>query len=95
MEIPPSLFMCKPHWFRLPRNLRARIWAAYVPGQEIRKDPTPRYVAAATAAHNWIRDNVLQAPEKPPKLPREAPADGPAAPSPNTTLAERDSLRGA
>jgi hypothetical protein len=27
--VPPKLWGCKEHWFRLPSHLRARIWATY------------------------------------------------------------------
>lgn len=44
------MFMCRPHWYMVPRNLRAAIWANYVPGQEMRKDPTPEYLEYAQKA---------------------------------------------
>jgi hypothetical protein len=25
---------CRPHWYRLPKSIRDRIWATYRPGQE-------------------------------------------------------------
>jgi hypothetical protein len=43
-EVPPKLFMCRKHWFRLPKEMRDLVWENYVPGQEIRKDPTPEYL---------------------------------------------------
>jgi len=45
---------CKPHWYRLPKHLRDRIWAAYVPGQEITKTPSREYIDAANAVQAWI-----------------------------------------
>jgi hypothetical protein len=48
--VPPAKFMCLRHWRMVPGALQAAIWAAYVPGQEIRKDPTPQYLEAALAA---------------------------------------------
>lgn len=45
--VPPRMFMCRTHWYRLPKAMRDAIWAAYRPGQEIRKDPTPEYLAVA------------------------------------------------
>ena len=50
-HVPPAMWGCKPHWRRLPADIRARIWAAYRPGQENDKDPSREYVAAARAAH--------------------------------------------
>jgi hypothetical protein len=37
----------------LPLHLRDRIWAAYVPGQEVRKDPSDEYIQAAKAVREW------------------------------------------
>ena len=48
--VPPRLLMCRRHWFMVPRELRARVWATYVPGQEITKTPTLEYLDAANAA---------------------------------------------
>jgi hypothetical protein len=48
---------CKSHWFQLPKYLRDKIWAAYVPGQEIRKDPSQEYLDVADEVQRWIRDN--------------------------------------
>lgn len=30
---PPEMFMCKRHWFSLPKELQRRVWATYRPGQ--------------------------------------------------------------
>lgn len=37
VAVPPMLFMCKGHWFMLPRNLRDAVWHHYRPGQELRQ----------------------------------------------------------
>ena len=36
--------MCRKHWYMVPLHLCQAVWAAYVPGQEIRKDPTMLYL---------------------------------------------------
>lgn len=54
IAVPPKMWGCKHHWFRLPQRLRARIWATYRPGQEITKDPSPEYMKAAKAVEDWI-----------------------------------------
>lgn len=46
--------MCLRHWRLLPLELQRAVWAVYVPGQEIRKDPTREYLAAARAAIRYI-----------------------------------------
>ena len=45
---------CQPHWYRLPKALRDRIWQTYRPGQEISKTPSRDYVAAAREVQEWI-----------------------------------------
>ncbi len=55
--VPPRLWGCKSHWFKLPAAIRAGILAAYVPGQEITKTPSPEYVQAARVARDWILEN--------------------------------------
>jgi len=44
VEVPPRLLMCLRHWRMVPRAIQRRVWAEYVPGQEIRKDPTDEYM---------------------------------------------------
>lgn len=56
VEVSPTLFMCKPHWFGLPLPLRKAIWLHYRKGQEVTKDPSPQYMEAAMAAVNWYRE---------------------------------------
>lgn len=53
-EVPPKMWGCKTHWFKLPKRLRDKIWATYVPGQEISKTPSKEYLEAATEVRNWI-----------------------------------------
>lgn len=38
------MFMCKKHWYMLPKEMRDRVWALYIPGQENRMDPTDEYI---------------------------------------------------
>jgi hypothetical protein len=52
--VPPKLFMCKRHWYKLPKRLRDAIWANYVPGQERRKDPTDSYLEVARECQAYI-----------------------------------------
>jgi len=50
VAVPPRLLMCRRHWRMVPAPLARAVWATYVPGQEIRKDPTITYLEAAQAA---------------------------------------------
>ena len=56
--VPPKLWGCREHWFRLPAYLRKRIWQTYEPGQEKSKTPSPEYIAAAKAVQRWIADQA-------------------------------------
>jgi len=57
-EVPPKLWGCKEHWFKLPKPLRDAIWKEYRPGQEITKTPSARYVAVAILVQAWIKGKV-------------------------------------
>ena len=34
VPVPRRMFMCKPHWYALPKAMRDAVWAEYTPGQE-------------------------------------------------------------
>jgi len=55
--VPPKMWGCKHHWFRLPKALRDKVWATYRPGQEVRKDPSAAYLAVADEVQQWCREN--------------------------------------
>jgi hypothetical protein len=52
------MFMCKPHWYKLPLYLRNRIWNAYVPGQEVAGTPSTAYLDVADEVQVWITENT-------------------------------------
>lgn len=58
-EVPPAMWGCKYHWFKLPISLRNRIWATYRAGQEITKDPSREYLEAADAVQKWAKSEIL------------------------------------
>ena len=49
-EVPPAKFMCRRHWYALPKHLRDTIWREYRPGQENDKRPSLRYMAVQRRA---------------------------------------------
>lgn len=53
-RVPPKMFMCRPHWYMLPKAMRDRLWELYVPGQERRKDPTTEYIEHAMACVDHV-----------------------------------------
>lgn len=61
-QCPPAMWGCKEHWFKLPKALRDRIWAAYAPGQEVDMTPSAEYLQVADDVQQWIRANAAGAP---------------------------------
>ena len=57
-KVPPAMWGCRDHWFKLPKRLQALIWRHYRPGQEITKDPSAEYIAAANEVQRWIAANT-------------------------------------
>ena len=53
-KVPPAQWGCRPHWFKLPPDLRNRIWRAYQIGQEESGRPSAAYIAVAREAQEWI-----------------------------------------
>lgn len=52
--VPPRLWGCRKHWLALPAELRAKIWDAYRPGQEITKTPSDEYITVAQEVRRWV-----------------------------------------
>jgi hypothetical protein len=65
VEVPPRLLMCARHWRMVPAPLQRAVWAAYVPGQEIRKDPTSAYLRVAADAIAAVLALELERPAEP------------------------------
>lgn len=53
-KVPPAMWGCKKHWFKLPQRLRSRIWATYRIGQEDDKKPSAQYLQVALEVRSWI-----------------------------------------
>lgn len=56
-QVPPAKWGCSKHWFRLPKELRDKVWAAYKPGQEINMRPSREYLDVADEVQRWIKDH--------------------------------------
>jgi hypothetical protein len=54
VHVPPEMFMCKRHWFSLPKYLRDRIWKSYRPGQCEDWEISKEYSEAAKACVIFI-----------------------------------------
>jgi CDP-diacylglycerol pyrophosphatase len=57
-QVPPAMWGCSAHWYRLPLSLRTRIWRAYRIGQEETGTPSREYVAVAREVRAWIDANA-------------------------------------
>lgn len=57
-EVPPAMWGCREHWFKLPKPLRDAVWREYRVGQEITKTPSARYLAVAALVQGWIAGKV-------------------------------------
>lgn len=53
-RVPPKLWGCKAHWYKLPKYLRDAIWREYRPGQEVSKTPSRAYLDVARQVQEWI-----------------------------------------
>lgn len=54
VSVPPVMFMCKRHWFSLPKVLRNKIWATYREGQCDDWNPSVEYCLAAIECVKFI-----------------------------------------
>lgn len=57
-NVPPAMWGCRVHWYKLPLALRTRIWQMYKPGQEINGTPSREYVTVAREVQAWIAENA-------------------------------------
>jgi hypothetical protein len=56
-QVPPAMWGCSGHWFKLPAGLRASVWATYKPGQEVNGTPSAAYIEVAKAVQAWIAEH--------------------------------------
>lgn len=56
-QVPPALWGCKSHWFKLPSKFRTLIWGYYRIGQEKDLKPSEGYLRIAKMIDIWIREN--------------------------------------
>lgn len=61
-QVPPAMWGCKEHWFKLPSDLRGRIWRAYRVGQEEDGRPSRAYLDVAREAQEWIAKHLPRQP---------------------------------
>ena len=59
-QVPPALWGCAQHWYRLPLALRNKIWAAYRIRQEDDMRPSRAYLEVAHDVQAWIAAELLR-----------------------------------
>lgn len=57
-QVPPAMWGCREHWFTLPQYLRKKIWNTYMPGQEIKMNPSRAYLEVAEEVQQWIKKHL-------------------------------------
>lgn len=57
-QVPPALWGCRKHWYKLPKHLRDEIWRTFRPGQETNWTPSLEYLEAARRVREWIGANT-------------------------------------
>lgn len=53
-DVPTDMLACRKDWYRLPRGLRNRVWAAWANGEGAGSD---EHNAAVTEALDWYASN--------------------------------------
>lgn len=54
LQVDSGRLACRPHWYQLPKELRAEVWAAY----RVRTTDPARHRRAVVAAMTWYRENT-------------------------------------
>ncbi len=55
------LLMCVRHWWMVPKAIQHEVWVNYQPGQALKKNPTPAYLAAARKAITAVAQREARA----------------------------------
>ncbi len=61
--VPPEMFMCRRHWFSLPKTLRNRIWSTYRSGQCDDWNISKAYADAARESVHYIAKREGRVPD--------------------------------
>lgn len=56
-QVPPAMWGCTTHWFKLPIRLRKRIWQTYQIGQEVGGNVSTAYITVAKEVQQWINES--------------------------------------
>lgn len=53
--VPPKMMMCYEHWKLVPKELQAKVWEHYRPGQERDKQPSLKYLATLRECQRAVK----------------------------------------
>lgn len=53
-QVPPAMWGCRFHWYKLPKSLRDKIWDTYQIGQEVEGNPSDAYMEVMKEVYKWI-----------------------------------------
>lgn len=60
--VPRKMFMCRRHWYMVPKHLRDAVWAHYTPGQERDLSKvTDEYLNVTRLARQAVREQETAA----------------------------------
>ncbi|MEM9149126.1 MAG: hypothetical protein AAGB19_01550 [Cyanobacteria bacterium P01_F01_bin.3] len=71
--VPEKMLMCRKHWAMVPKELQRAVWRHYRHGQEVDKNPSSEYLAAALAAINAVAVAEGRLPKTLPEQPKSLP----------------------
>lgn len=74
--VPPKLLMCAKHWRMVPKVLQDEVWALYIPGQEVTKDPTIEYLECVHRVIEYVHTLEMEAYLVSSSMTREITKDG-------------------
>lgn len=54
LQVPPAMWGCTVHWYKLPKSLRNKVWETYRIGQEIDGTPSNKYMEVMKEIYQYI-----------------------------------------
>jgi hypothetical protein len=54
IAVPPTMLMCRTHWWKVPKRVRDAVWSSYRRGQCDDGRPSAEWLEAASAAIGYV-----------------------------------------
>lgn len=58
IPVPPKMFMCRTHWYMVPKHDRDLVWMLYRGGQEVDKNPSHEYVTETQRIIRELQERI-------------------------------------